>query len=145
MTTLKSGECGLHDGSKAGDWRLPTNEEWGKIINPSWADAYDPQLVGTTACQARIGMLEGTSLPDDEFAALDACPYPYAQKIVGNTGCYSSAPWARGVKSAFYWSATHDEQGNSNWAAELGKGTLVGGLGAGLNRMYVWPARAGRD
>lgn len=25
---LKSGDCGLSDGSSAGDWRLPTKEEW---------------------------------------------------------------------------------------------------------------------
>ena len=26
--TLKSGDCGLTDGSSAGDWRLPTRTEW---------------------------------------------------------------------------------------------------------------------
>ena len=25
---LKDGDCGLSDGSKAGDWRLPTRDEW---------------------------------------------------------------------------------------------------------------------
>jgi hypothetical protein len=30
--TLKSGDCGLTDGSSAGDWRLPTKQEWEATI-----------------------------------------------------------------------------------------------------------------
>lgn len=30
--TLNSGEKGLTDGSSEGDWRLPTNEEWGAFV-----------------------------------------------------------------------------------------------------------------
>lgn len=33
-TTLRSGQCGLSDGSKAGDWRLPTSQEWQAMLNP---------------------------------------------------------------------------------------------------------------
>ena len=29
---LASGQCGLNDGSKAGDWRLPTLEEWEAML-----------------------------------------------------------------------------------------------------------------
>ena len=29
---LKSGDCGLYDGSKAGDWRLPTKDELNSIF-----------------------------------------------------------------------------------------------------------------
>lgn len=31
--TLASGACGLRDRSKAGQWRLPTKEEWGNIVD----------------------------------------------------------------------------------------------------------------
>jgi len=31
---LASGQCGLNDGSKAGDWRLPTLEEWEAMLLP---------------------------------------------------------------------------------------------------------------
>ncbi len=31
---LLSGRCGLADGSKPGDWRLPTREEWLTLLNP---------------------------------------------------------------------------------------------------------------
>jgi serine/threonine protein kinase len=38
---LAHGQCGLSDGSKAGDWRLPTKEEWEAM----WDDRYsDPAL-----------------------------------------------------------------------------------------------------
>src|SRR5262245_57590610 len=30
---LQEGECGLSDGSRAGDWRLPTEPEWAATIN----------------------------------------------------------------------------------------------------------------
>jgi hypothetical protein len=32
---LKHGDCGLTDSSSAGDWRLPTREEWGAMISQS--------------------------------------------------------------------------------------------------------------
>ncbi len=32
---LASGQCGLTDGSQAGDWRLPTKAEWEAILKPS--------------------------------------------------------------------------------------------------------------
>jgi hypothetical protein len=31
---LASGQCGLTDGSKAGDWRLPTKDEWTAMFRP---------------------------------------------------------------------------------------------------------------
>ena len=31
--SLKSGDCGLTDGSKAGDWRLPTKDELQSIVD----------------------------------------------------------------------------------------------------------------
>ena len=39
---VKSGDCGLRDGSKAGDWRLPTKEEWEAMVkkgcDPAFSD-----------------------------------------------------------------------------------------------------------
>lgn len=41
---LADGMCGLRDGSKSGDWRLPTKEEWEAVISQD----YDyPSLVNT--------------------------------------------------------------------------------------------------
>ncbi len=33
---LADGECGLSDGSKPGDWRLPTKEEWEAMIDDKY-------------------------------------------------------------------------------------------------------------
>ncbi len=30
---LKNGKCGLRDGSKAGEWRLPTIDEWKEMVD----------------------------------------------------------------------------------------------------------------
>ena len=38
--TLKSGICGLTDGSKAGDWRMPNNNEMGSLVNIGQASPY---------------------------------------------------------------------------------------------------------
>lgn len=44
---LARGECGLTDHSQAGDWRLPTAEEWESILKDSCPD--DPEVVGKAA------------------------------------------------------------------------------------------------
>ena len=36
--TLASGQCGLSDSSTAGDWRLPTKEEWGEFVCSQYDD-----------------------------------------------------------------------------------------------------------
>ena len=42
--TLRSADCGLQDGSRPGDWRLPTNEEWRATVD---AATNRPQLLCT--------------------------------------------------------------------------------------------------
>ena len=34
--SLADGQCGLTDGSVAGDWRLPTGEEWGALFDTNY-------------------------------------------------------------------------------------------------------------
>jgi len=45
--SLQSGECGLTDGSRPGDWRLPTTEEWKSTLFPG-PDCTWPSLTDTT-------------------------------------------------------------------------------------------------
>jgi hypothetical protein len=51
---LADGQCGLTDGSSPGDWRLPTKDEWGVVIDQAIAngcsDPYVPDVVGTGCC-----------------------------------------------------------------------------------------------
>ena len=35
---LADGQCGLSDGSKTGDWRLPTKEEWEAMVDEKYVD-----------------------------------------------------------------------------------------------------------
>lgn len=42
--SLSSGDCGLSDGSRAGDWQLLTQEEWEGIMAPDCTE--DPKIVG---------------------------------------------------------------------------------------------------
>jgi tetratricopeptide (TPR) repeat protein len=42
---LAHGQCGLSDGSKAGDWRLPTKEEWEAMID----ERYEEPVLSNTA------------------------------------------------------------------------------------------------
>jgi len=70
------GDCGLTDGSKVGDWRLPTKEEWEGIVDSSCTT--DPEIVGNQS--PTPGCYTDAVDPDSE--------------------------WASGVVSSFYWSAS---------------------------------------
>ena len=41
---LSNGQCGLTDGSKAGDWRLPTQAEWTALVKASCFDGSNATL-----------------------------------------------------------------------------------------------------
>jgi hypothetical protein len=43
---LQDGECGLTDGSLPGDWRLPTDAEWGAMIGPGLSMGCTAGVVG---------------------------------------------------------------------------------------------------
>jgi hypothetical protein len=42
---LADGQCNLTDGSRPGDWRLPSREDWEVMVHPSCPDS-TPHLVG---------------------------------------------------------------------------------------------------
>lgn len=56
------GDCGLGDGSRPGDWRLPTNDEAATILHPTCFLA--PKIIGnstpTTACYSSATWASGT-------------------------------------------------------------------------------------
>lgn len=49
--SLRDGECGLSDGSKPGDWRLPTKEEWHAMMDPSFKNPAIGNAEGTRKWQ----------------------------------------------------------------------------------------------
>jgi len=128
---LAAGECGLTDGSSAGDWRLPTKTEWEATIAHAVA----------LGCKY-----------------LSPGGYPSLTNNPG-TGCLSAGPTSfTGVRSFFHWSSSAHE-GNPHWAwsvdlvGSYGSGYLdkVSGLVTyddALNPIVwganVWPVRGGQ-
>ena len=77
VASLADGECGLSDGSRSGQWRLPTVDEWRATIAPAVVMGCSLEGVGT----------------------------PPALTNTAGTDCLSVGPTAFfGVASAGYWS-----------------------------------------
>jgi hypothetical protein len=116
--TLKEGDCGLTDGSSAGDWRLPTEDEW-------------------SATMARAAVLDCKSGPGSPGTA------PSLTNDAG-TACLSAGPSSfLGVMSVgHYWSSASDE----NLASIAGIAALRYGHVERSNKVNgggVWPVRGG--
>ena len=65
--SLSNGICGLTDGSRAGDWRLQTREEWEDILALSCLSA--PLIVGnvvgiSVGCYSQLGWASGVQSSD---------------------------------------------------------------------------------
>lgn len=112
---LADGACGLSDGSRAGDWRLQTKEEWEGIVDPSCTT--DPEIVGNQS------------------------PTPGCYTDAGD----AASEWASGVVSSGYWSSTTNSSNSTfAWIALLSVGDVfdlnfkTGDIGR------VWPVRGGQ-
>jgi hypothetical protein len=123
VNSLQNGQCGLTDGSTAGQWRLPT------LQCVSGAPCNITQQAGV------IG----------EFATIlvPACGPPFIPNTAG-TGCWAEGDPFAGVQSDFYWSAISDA-GSPNatfaWVISLLNGAVSTGSKAGVHN--VWPVRGG--
>jgi hypothetical protein len=111
--SLADGQCGLTDGSSAGDWRLPTRAEW-------------------TATVARAVAL-GCSITSGKHPSLTN---------VAGTACLSVGPSPfAGVVSDTYWSSSaYEIFPNGGYLAFLGTGSVQFALKTGT--LVVWPVRA---
>ena len=114
--TLADGECGLSDGSRSGQWRLPTVEEWRATIAPATAMGCSMEGPGT----------------------------PPALTNTAGTECLSAGPTAfLGVASDGYWSMTGNPQHPNNaWVTSLA-GTIHGFVFSAVKShgLNVWPVR----
>jgi hypothetical protein len=115
---LAAGQCGLTDGSSAGDWRLPTAAEW----NATMARAV---ALGCTVS----GSGGPPSMTNDP-----------------GTGCLSAGPSSfTGVQTSLcsYWSSTASEiHANVAWYVHL-EDALVFPIGK-MSNGCLWPVRGGR-
>ena len=114
---LAAGQCGLTDGSSAGDWRLPTKAEWEVTIAQAVA-------LGCT--------LAGPKSP------------PSLTNDPGN-GCISAGPSSfTGVQSNLYWSSgALETTGFLAWLVAL-DGGAISYDNKFANRSLVWPVRGGQ-
>ena len=113
---LAAGQCGLTDGSSAGDWRLPTKAEWEATIARAvalgckWGGAGSPP-----------------SLTNDPA-----------------TDCLSAGPTSfTGVQSSAYWSSQGtDGAPTLAYYVSLVNGTIT--YVAKVTGNFVWPVRGGK-
>lgn len=113
---LADGQCGLFDGSSAGDWRLPTKAEWETTIARALA----------------LGCV------------LFGSPGPPSLTNDAGTGCLSAGGTSfTGVQSSLYWSSSAREDDPDNaWDMSLGLGVVFDLVKFSGN--VVWPVRGGR-
>lgn len=98
VAALADGSCGLTDGSRAGDWRLPTKEEWEGIVDSTCTNS--PKILGNQS--PTTGCYKDDLDPDSE--------------------------WASGVQSAFYWSSTSFALfTDTAWAVVMDNGVVTFG------------------
>jgi hypothetical protein len=112
---LAAGQCGLTDGSSAGDWRLPTKAEWEATVARAVA-------LGCTVFSA-------PSLTNDAgTGCLSAGPTSFTG--VG--------------QSSFYWSSSGADTDALNhvlaWVVTLANGSLSG-AGKAFSGPFPWPVR----
>jgi len=118
---LGDGDYGLTDGSVAGDWRVPTKEEWEAFVDRS----YDSPPVSNSA-------RNGQWTEDNPFTGIQTGPSPGSESA-----------------GAYYWSSTEKSDGIA-WACYTGGfGSLMADDDASGDIMsapqYVWPVRDGED
>ena len=96
---LARGQCGLTDHSQAGDWRLPTTDEWESILKDSCSA--DPEVVGKAAgCYSDEPWASGI-----EAAAYWASTSRPDAPEIAKTGALGDGFVAEGFKNAtvFVW------------------------------------------
>ena len=111
-------DCGLSDNSAAGEWRLPSAEEWEAMI-------VDAVALGCTL----FGSEGPPSITNDS-----------------GTDCWAEGAGSSftGVVSSFYWSfSTKVDDPAIAWGAGL-DGCEVAGIVVKVGGGYVWPVRGGQ-
>lgn len=96
--SLAEGQCGLSDGSQAGDWRLPTRSEWTALANRNYQDPALENSVGSGQWQE-----------NDAFTGIESTWY------------WSSTTHSTYPENAYMW---YSVDGFDNW--HMGKTSSTG-------------------
>jgi len=119
---LRSGICGLTDGSQSGDWRVPAISE-----------LCSAAPLNNQTCPAANGT---TSLVDTRFPG-----FPKVSNGLG-TGTWTAGNPFVGVANAVYWSATELLPGEVAYTADLGTGLVGAEANNEVESYFVWPVRS---
>jgi hypothetical protein len=112
---LKNGQCGLIDGSVAGNWRLPNRFELESLLDLAYGSLSSSDGVVALSNDAGTGMW------------------------VSGTGSSFT-----GVQPAYYWSSTTRTDTTADaWIVHLGHGQVFS-FGKAMS-YYVWPVRGGQQ
>lgn len=99
--SLGDGSCGLSDHSQAGDWRLPSRDEWTSILNEACTE--DPEIAGRTGgCYASTGESWAIDVVPDHYwsSTSDAFGATTADLSSGKLG---SAGRGGGLSPKYVW------------------------------------------
>ena len=110
-----SEDCGLSDGSSAGEWRLPSIEEWEAMVADALGEGDDPD------CESSPPTITNDS----------------------GLGCWVDGPSSfLGVASSNYWSSTTDVPNLTHaWGVSLIGFFIVGDKTV---PSFLWPVRGGQ-
>ncbi|MCW5211889.1 DUF1566 domain-containing protein [Desulfobulbus sp. TB] len=99
---VSNGDCGLSDGSSAGDWRMPTLDEQSSILDRQY---YEPSLSNAQGTGKWTDGDVFNNVHSDKgywtstlYASSDKLPTPYIWEVNLNTGAVTG----RGLTSLYY-------------------------------------------
>jgi hypothetical protein len=79
--TLQAGQCGLSDNSTAGDWRLPTGDEWRRTIEQRCAGSpRSPAMTDNSGTLCYLAVSDGTGV--FERALLNVGYYYWTSELI---------------------------------------------------------------
>jgi hypothetical protein len=153
VSQLQSGQCGLSDGSSAGDWRFPTMAEmqglfkkehcqdavWGLICDPKDSWCIPDEYNGMTC----LGNAKGTArwLPGDPFSNVQMVtgtqfPHYYSSELSGEVhGQDQYRIAAHFWLTTIIWFDHRPDEDYIDWDGGWGVSSKYYGL------RYVWPVR----
>jgi hypothetical protein len=122
---LGDGQCGLSDGSRAGDWRLPNKQEWQAMLDRSFKNP-------------ALGNADGTRpwKPGDVFIRVRSGGY-WSSATDSEAADFA---WSAGIFAApeGYWLSTAYSE-DSAWNADLFSGAVASARKD--IHGFIWPVR----
>ncbi|MCK5718168.1 MAG: DUF1566 domain-containing protein [Thiomargarita sp.] len=102
VKTLASGECGLRDGSRQGEWRLPYKEEWMAMVEKKHGGSWKSGKIALTNAIGTGKWREG-----DVFTAVSSAAYWSYSRVADNPDYVWDIYLSNGYINSHYKTFTH--------------------------------------